>query len=412
MDWMPRGSGSSRRDALTWQPPRGVFDLVATHFFLDCFRRDELERLVAKVAASATDEARWLLADFRVPASGWRKWRARVVLCADVCVLPIRDRPVGVATHAGRRFSASSRIPAGRTGGWPISAWRTRISGCETKDEFSFRASHRFMSIKLIEQDGGKELEVHISGKLTHADYQRFEPEFERLIKQHGRIRVLFDMDNFHGWQAGALWDDIKLDFKHFSDIERLAIIGDKKWERGMARFCRPFTTAKIRFFDRAVADAARAWLAGKFDSSDLASPLILRVFQTKDQTKAFYNKISHVYDLLSDRSEAPMRKAGLELLKARVGENVLEIGFGTGHSVVSLARAIGPTGQRFRPGFVGPDGQAGQNQPRQGQAARTRPASVRRRGRTALRRLQYGCGVHEFHAGALRHAGNSKSAA
>jgi hypothetical protein len=31
-------------------------------------------------------------------------------------------------------------------------------------------------------------------------------------------------------------------------------------------------------------------------------------VFQTRDQTNAFYNKISHVYDLLSERSEAPMR--------------------------------------------------------------------------------------------------------
>ena len=34
----------------------------------------------------------------------------------------------------------------------------------------------------------------------------------------------------------------------------------------------------------------------------------VLRVFQSKDQTRAFYNKISRVYDLLSERSEAPMR--------------------------------------------------------------------------------------------------------
>ena len=66
------------------------------------------------------------------------------------------------------------------------------------------------------------------------------------------------------------------------------------------------------------------------------AQPAILRVFQSKDQTKAFCNKISHVYDVLSERSEAPMRKAGLELLKARAGERVLEIGFGTGHCLVA----------------------------------------------------------------------------
>ena len=74
----------------------------------------------------------------------------------------------------------------------------------------------------------------------------------------------------------------------------------------------------------------------------------VLRVFQSKDQTRAFYNKISRVYDLLSERSEAPMRKAGLELLRARAGESVLEIGFGTGHSLVALAKAVGPKGIVF----------------------------------------------------------------
>jgi len=76
--------------------------------------------------------------------------------------------------------------------------------------------------------------------------------------------------------------------------------------------------------------------------------PAILRVFQTKDQTRAFYNKISHVYDLLSERSEAPMRKAGLDLLKANAGESILEIGFGTGHTLASLAKAVGPKGKVF----------------------------------------------------------------
>jgi demethylmenaquinone methyltransferase/2-methoxy-6-polyprenyl-1,4-benzoquinol methylase len=74
--------------------------------------------------------------------------------------------------------------------------------------------------------------------------------------------------------------------------------------------------------------------------------PDVLRVFQSKSETKAFYNKISPVYDLLSDRSEAPMREAALRLLDAAKGERVLEIGFGTGHCLVALARAVGPTGK------------------------------------------------------------------
>jgi len=67
-------------DALAWQPPSAGFDLVATHFFLDCFRSNELEGLIFKVAASTTKNARWLLADFRQPESGWQQWRAKALL--------------------------------------------------------------------------------------------------------------------------------------------------------------------------------------------------------------------------------------------------------------------------------------------------------------------------------------------
>ena len=74
--------------------------------------------------------------------------------------------------------------------------------------------------------------------------------------------------------------------------------------------------------------------------------PEILRVFQSKTETKAFYDKISHVYDLLAEHSEGPVRRAGLEILDARPGEKVLEIGFGTGHCLVSLAHFVGPTGK------------------------------------------------------------------
>jgi hypothetical protein len=117
------------------------------------------------------------------------------------------------------------------------------------------------MAIKLSEKNDGKILEVQVSGKLAHADYQQFGPEFDRLVKKHGKLRILFEMVDFHGWEAAALWDDVKLDMKHFSHIERLAIAGETKWEKGMSIFCRPFTTAKIRYFDRTDIAEARIWL-------------------------------------------------------------------------------------------------------------------------------------------------------
>ncbi|MGI9241292.1 MAG: STAS/SEC14 domain-containing protein [Verrucomicrobiales bacterium] len=117
------------------------------------------------------------------------------------------------------------------------------------------------MALEITEKADGKILEVHISDKLTKEDYLRFVPEAERLIGKHGTIRVLFDMTGFHGWEVGALWEDIKFDSKHHSDLERIAMVGDKKWEEWMAKFCGPFTQAEIKYFDHESIEQASTWL-------------------------------------------------------------------------------------------------------------------------------------------------------
>lgn len=129
------------------------------------------------------------------------------------------------------------------------------------------------MPVSLHEEADGKYLKVDLSGKLTAQDYEHFGAEIDRLIKQHGKLRVLCTMHDFHGWTAGALWEDIKFDFKHFTHLEKLALVGETRWQEGMAVFCKPFTTAKIRYFDHAKADEARAWLESDVTSETKAAP-------------------------------------------------------------------------------------------------------------------------------------------
>jgi hypothetical protein len=120
------------------------------------------------------------------------------------------------------------------------------------------------MPVELLttSQAGHKILEVRVSGKLTRSDYKKFLPDVERLIREGGKMRLLLVMHDFHGWNGGALWEDIKFDIRHFSDIDRLAIVGEKTWEKWMAAFCRPFTTARVVYFDHAQMQEARQWLA------------------------------------------------------------------------------------------------------------------------------------------------------
>jgi hypothetical protein len=40
-------------------------------------------------------------------------------------------------------------------------------------------------------------------------------------------------------------------------------MVGDRDWQKAMSLFCKPFTTARVRYFDATEIDLARAWLEG-----------------------------------------------------------------------------------------------------------------------------------------------------
>ena len=60
---------------------------------------------------------------------------------------------------------------------------------------------------------------------------------------------------------------------------------------------------------------------------------------------KSFYDRMSGAYDLIADGGEHAAREHGLKMLAPADGESVLEIGYGTGHSLVTIAEAVGHRG-------------------------------------------------------------------
>ena len=100
-----------------------------------------------------------------------------------------------------------------------------------------------------------------LSGKLHDEDYKTFVPLVDDAIARQGKARVLAVFHDFHGWDLHAMWDDVKFATTHCAKIERIALVGEKKWEEWMAKVCRPFTMAKIRYFDASEIDAAKAWI-------------------------------------------------------------------------------------------------------------------------------------------------------
>ena len=117
------------------------------------------------------------------------------------------------------------------------------------------------MAIELIENAEDATLQVAVSGKLSSTDYELFEPAVSQLIGAVGKIKILFVMRDFHGWELGAVWEDIKFATKHCRDIDKIAMVGEKDWEKWMAMVCKPFTKSKIEYFGAGEEDEARKWL-------------------------------------------------------------------------------------------------------------------------------------------------------
>ena len=67
-------------DMTTEQLPEGRYDLIVTLFFFDNFDAATVARIVPILERASTPSAQWLLSDFQIPASGWRRVRGRIWL--------------------------------------------------------------------------------------------------------------------------------------------------------------------------------------------------------------------------------------------------------------------------------------------------------------------------------------------
>ncbi len=74
----------------------------------------------------------------------------------------------------------------------------------------------------------------------------------------------------------------------------------------------------------------------------------ILRVYRTKEEAKASYDRISRFYDYFAGPFEKKFRDRALEQSDVKEGETVLEVGFGTGHCLEEIAKRVGKNGKAY----------------------------------------------------------------
>jgi ubiquinone/menaquinone biosynthesis C-methylase UbiE len=74
----------------------------------------------------------------------------------------------------------------------------------------------------------------------------------------------------------------------------------------------------------------------------------MIMISEHHEANRKFYDRISRAYDLITEADERKVREAGEHLLKVTPGENILEIGFGTGNSIINMALSTGQLGKVY----------------------------------------------------------------
>ncbi len=114
---------------------------------------------------------------------------------------------------------------------------------------------------KKLAESSGWVVGYSVAGKLTPADYQRLTIEFETLVEEEGKVRLLLMLDEFQEAELTALWDDFKFGAAYNKNIDRLALVGDNQWEAWLAAVSSPFFTGKTKYFHSDNRRQAWEWL-------------------------------------------------------------------------------------------------------------------------------------------------------
>jgi hypothetical protein len=104
-------------------------------------------------------------------------------------------------------------------------------------------------------------LSLKAIGKLTHEDYETITPMIDSALEgvKDPKVNVFFDGTELEGWELRAAWDDFKLGLKHGGEFDRIALLGNKKWQEYASKIGSWFVSGEVKYFEDE--NEALAWL-------------------------------------------------------------------------------------------------------------------------------------------------------
>ena len=107
-----------------------------------------------------------------------------------------------------------------------------------------------------LPESSGNVLGYSIEGRLTQESVEKMQAEMSVAMDQHGSLRLLVVTDRMDEVEPSAVWQDLKMTPDYVRNIDRLAVVGDARWQEWAAKLADTF--AEAEFF--APEDIQQAW--------------------------------------------------------------------------------------------------------------------------------------------------------
>ncbi|HEY0897718.1 MAG TPA: STAS/SEC14 domain-containing protein [Sphingobacteriaceae bacterium] len=120
----------------------------------------------------------------------------------------------------------------------------------------------------VLNETEGDLLAVRVSGKLTERDFDHYRVLVREKMERYGGVRLYFEMLSFTGWKPGSFLENALFDLVHSRKFRKVAMVGEKDWQRWAAGFADLVKAGKVRYFPVSEREFAMAWILSSSEQS------------------------------------------------------------------------------------------------------------------------------------------------
>jgi len=115
--------------------------------------------------------------------------------------------------------------------------------------------------LEILSESGGNVVGARVGGRMGGDECKVLSEHVEELIEVHKSVRLLLDLSECDHVDPAAAWEEFVLGVKHWNDLERIAIVGDAKWNEVAARTLNRLAYGEAEHFAKDEIAGAWVWI-------------------------------------------------------------------------------------------------------------------------------------------------------